>query len=74
MKTIFIKILNEDVDVWRPVKVSKTNIPDVWYIELPPVNIVPEDESWEFSPGMLITLKEIISDGKSIMIAINQVI
>ncbi len=45
-QTIYIELLDEGVDVWRPVK-AKAETDDIF--RLPPT--APEDEVWRFAPG-----------------------
>lgn len=49
LQRVFVKLLNEGTDVWRPVP----GIPlgeDVYQL-VQPVWYSPEDEEWEFLPG-----------------------
>jgi hypothetical protein len=47
--TIYIPLLNEGVDVWRPVKATKLTT-DTYRIEGP----IPDDEKWAFAPGSVV--------------------
>lgn len=73
METIYIKLQNEGVDVWRPVQASFNSIENTYYIELPPINVVPQDEEWEFVPGMSVSVKQKEFEGKSVKVAISQI-
>jgi hypothetical protein len=44
--TVYIKLLDEDVDVWRPVEAERLN-DDI--VRLP--TAAPEGETWAFPPG-----------------------
>ncbi len=44
--TIHVKLLDEGVDVWRPVKAIQER-DNIYIIEGP----IPIDEKWEFAPG-----------------------
>jgi hypothetical protein len=62
--TVYVYLLNEGVDCWRPVPAVKVN--DSIYI-LQGFDIYdPDDEEWEFPPGtrVLVEEKEFF-DGKS---------
>ena len=49
MATIYIQLLNEGVDVWRPV--DATHLADDRYrIE----GDVPDGEDWQFQPGTVV--------------------
>ena len=47
IKVIYVKLLEEGTDVWRPV-FAKQKVGNVFTIE---PQEVPVDEEWEFSPG-----------------------
>lgn len=67
--TIYIKLLDEGVDVYRPV--DAICLSDGCY-QLKGFDIFdPEDEHWEYLPGNVVkaTTKEF--NGKSILIAIS---
>jgi hypothetical protein len=51
-KTIYIKLLNEGVDVWRPTKgiLVKEHI----YKLLPTADYDPNQETWEYLPGSIV--------------------
>jgi hypothetical protein len=49
---IYIAVLDEGVDVWRPVPARK--IDDSTYTILRPADYDPEDERWEFPPGSTV--------------------
>jgi hypothetical protein len=48
---IFVKLLDEGVDVWRPVPAEQVS-PGVFRI--PADAAVPESERWEFRPGATV--------------------
>jgi hypothetical protein len=52
---IYVRLLNEGVDVWRPVDASRLQ-GDVYRIGTE--NQHPEDEEWEFGAGELIRCRE----------------
>jgi hypothetical protein len=51
-KTIYIRLLNEGTDVWRPTLGEK--IEDNVYKILPKDDYDPELEEWEFIPGTIV--------------------
>jgi hypothetical protein len=56
MKTIYVKLLDEGTDVWRPV--GAIHVGDLNYL-IPhshPYNV--EDETWEFPPGSTVRVEE----------------
>ena len=49
---IFVKLLNEGTDVWRPVEAVRID-EDVYQINRSnPYD--PQDETWEFMPGTMV--------------------
>lgn len=50
-ETIYIALLNEGIDVWRPV-LAVRRADDLF--EIVSRNDDPEDESWEFPSGSLV--------------------
>ncbi|GAB2986275.1 hypothetical protein GCM10027049_26910 [Mucilaginibacter puniceus] len=66
-KTIYVKLLNEGTDVYRPVtatdlgnniyKIDESNLYDT------------EDELWEFPTGSCVEVTEKIIDKESILVA-----
>ena len=46
MATVYVRLLDEGVDVWRPVQ-AKFVEGDVYELSGP----VPEEERWEYAPG-----------------------
>jgi hypothetical protein len=51
-QTIYMALLDEGVDVWRPVQVER--LESGRYLVLGPV---PDDEKWEFPPGSIVCLE-----------------
>ena len=48
--TIFVRLLDEGVDVWRPVPARRLSEATYRLSEAP----VPEDEVWSFQPGDIV--------------------
>ncbi|WP_413578602.1 hypothetical protein ACLVWU_08700 [Bdellovibrio sp. HCB290] len=71
---IHVRLLDEGVDVWRPVSAVKQNESNVYLILPSPSNVIPEGEHWEFSPGeKVFAEKRELSDGPA-LIAYKRVI
>ncbi|GAA4752525.1 hypothetical protein GCM10023264_19320 [Sphingomonas daechungensis] len=49
MATIYMPLLNEGVDVWRPVEATALTA-DTYRVE----GDVPDDEEWAFDPGSIV--------------------
>jgi hypothetical protein len=53
--TIYVALLDEGTDVWRPAPAWKIN-PST-YIVLRPDDYDPDDEKWEFPPGSTVVVE-----------------
>ena len=51
--TIYVALMNEDVEVWRPVRATPMG---KHRYRLP--NDAPEGETWEFAPGATVVAEE----------------
>lgn len=60
IEIIFVKLTEEMVQVWRPVKATKIS-PKVYKIL--DDQSVPDWETWEFRPGDIVIVEEKNSDG-----------
>ncbi len=63
--TIYVYLLNEGTDVWRPVDAIhiKGNI-----YQIKSESIIPETETWQFLPGDIVRCEEKrLSKGNSIV-------
>lgn len=69
MKTIYVQLLNEGSEVYRPVLSKKIN--DFLY-ELLDNNYDPEDEEWEFLPRTIVVVEEKILSGEKELVAIKE--
>ncbi len=68
--TVYIKLLDEGTDVWRPVSAVKLAA-DTY--ELQGHDIYdPEDEVWEFLPGSQVIVNKVKKDGEIILVAITK--
>jgi len=54
-KTIYIKLLNEGSEAWRPTLGEEMR--DNIFRVLPTSDYDPEDEEWEFIPGSIVRCK-----------------
>jgi hypothetical protein len=67
---IYIQLLNEGTEVYRPVPASKIkdNLYKVEGFEI----YDPEDEIWEFTPSTYVLVEQRNLDGKKVLVAIKQ--
>ncbi len=66
--TVYVRLLNEGVQVYRPVSALQTGI-NIY--ELRGADIYnPEDEEWEFLPGSRVVVEERILEGQKALVAI----
>lgn len=63
--TIHVRLLDEAVDVWRPVEAMELN--NGLFLILP--QPVPSEESWEFLPGEVVAAAIHDSGGREYLIA-----
>ncbi len=63
---IYVALLNEPVDVWRPVAAEKINH-SVYRIAEQPYD--REDEKWQFEPGSIVYCETITLSGKQVLAA-----
>ena len=62
METIYVALLNEDVDVWRPVEAEREG--DFFRI----IGAMPETEEWSFRSGALVRCEaRELSDGLALV-------
>lgn len=63
LTTIYMPLLNEGVDVWRPVEAMKIN--DIGYMV---TENAPPDEEWAFQPGHILRCEELqLSEGRHLV-------
>ena len=53
---IFMPLLDEGTQVWRPVPAHKIN--DTTFIVLRPKDYDPDNETWEFPPGSTVVCEK----------------
>ncbi len=69
--TIYVRLLNEATDVWRPVPARLLQDGTFEILELE--GGTPEDEMWEFQPHSRVVCSEkSFSDGERAQVAISQ--
>ena len=62
--TVYVALLDEAVDVWRPVPAAHIR-DDIFQLSSDPV---PEAEEWEFEPGTLVRCEwRPLSDGEALV-------
>lgn len=72
-ETIFIRLLDEGVDVWRPVLGEKGQVNNSFLILASPINVIPNGEKWEFLPGTHVLVKDMLLEGELVKIAYEKV-
>ena len=66
LDTIYVRLLNEGTDVWRPVSATKLSS-DTFLITPNSKNYHPLDESWQFLPGQVVRIRtKNFSDGEAL--------
>ncbi len=68
--TIFVRLLDEGTDVWRPVKAVRLS-EATFRIE---DEQVPEDEIWNFQPGEIVVAEHRASEDGAELIAVARAI
>lgn len=62
LATVFVRLLDEGTDVWRPVQARRLGETTYQIANEP----VPEDEAWSFQPGDIVVVEQ-RSDGQSLV-------
>ena len=66
--TIYVQLLNEATDVWRPVEATQLS-DDSFVVE----GTVPEGEEWAFTPGSVVRcVSKTFSGGATGLIAVSR--
>jgi hypothetical protein len=68
---IYMQLLDEGVDVWRPV--SAVDIGDGRFRLLPTPDYDPEIETWEFLPGSIVAVESRRLSGGVVPVAVRAV-
>ena len=69
-RTVYVKLLDEGVDVWRPVTAEVLR--DGTYRLEPTEGYDPEDEQWEFLPGSVVRCEVRRLSGGSVLAAVTE--
>jgi hypothetical protein len=69
MRTIYIRLLDEGTEVFRPTQAEE--LPDGVFKLRPTPKYDPDDEHWEFKPGSLV--RGVIGNlkGESVLVAVS---
>jgi hypothetical protein len=67
MTTIYIRLLGEGTEVYRPTRGEE--IRNAVFKVRPTENYDPEDETWEFPPGAIVACKRTELEGEEIWLA-----
>jgi hypothetical protein len=71
---IYIQLLDEGVDVWRPTEGEM--VAEMVFKVLPTENYDPEDEHWEFPPGTIVRCEKQIKwdrGANEVLVAVEKV-
>lgn len=70
--TIFIRLLEEGIDVWRPAQALRQETQNHFRV-LEPSDYDPSDEKWEFPPDSVVVCEQRSVDGEDVLVAIELV-
>ncbi|PWU22281.1 MAG: hypothetical protein C5B49_01035 [Bdellovibrio sp.] len=71
-ETIFVRLLEEGIDVWRPVLAEVTHTPNVYRIVGIPDGLVPSDEILEFPIGSIVKCESKLLEGRKEKVAVTR--
>jgi hypothetical protein len=63
---VHVRLLDEAVDVWRPVR-ARALSEHVFHLSSDPV---PDDEHWAFQPGEEVVVEHRLSEGGKVLVAV----
>ena len=69
IEEIYIPLINEGTDVWRPAKGRR--IKDLIFEVLCPDDYDSMNEDWQFKPGNIVKCKKVNMENKEILVAIE---
>ncbi len=69
MTTIYIRLLDEGTEVFRPT--SGERVGNALFKVLPTSNYNPQDEKWEFVPGSLVECEKRKLEGEEVLVAVK---
>lgn len=67
--TIYVALLGEGTDVWRPVQAI--SVGDDKFVLVRPYDHDVEDETWEFLPGAIVRAETRFREGESLVYAVE---
>lgn len=67
--TIYVRLLDEGVDVWRPVLATDLG---GGRFRLPDWDYDPDLEVWEFLPGTVVEASESVLGEEQVLVAVRQ--
>lgn len=70
INNIYVRLLNEGTDVWRPTSGEK--IAEDIYKILPTKNYHTDDEQWEFAPGTIVKCELQKKSNGKILVAVKK--
>ena len=68
-ETIYIPLLDEGLNVYRPTEAER--LPDGSYLVRPTPDYDPEDEAWQFVPGSRVTCEVKQLSGGAVPVAVR---
>jgi len=66
---VYVRLLDEGVDVYRPV--TSIKITETVYELDHPEGYDPDDESWEFLPGSKVRVERKLLEGESSLVVVG---
>ena len=69
MTTIYMRLLDEGVEVFRPTPAE--HIGNALFKVLPTPNYNPQDEQWEFVPGLIVECEKRKREGREVLVAVK---
>ncbi len=68
MTTIYIRLIDEGTDAFRPAEAEL--LESGFYRLQPTPNYDPEDEHWEFTPGTIVRGEQRKMEGEEVLVAV----
>lgn len=72
MITVYVKLLDEATDVWRPTQAEPLG--EMTAKLLPPPDYDPHDEHWEFPPENIVKYESRMLDGETVFVAMGNAV
>ena len=69
--TVYVRLLREGVNVWRPVPAMQLQHGMVTLKKTDDYD--PEDEVWEFIPGLTVFVEEMTLEGNSVLVVTSAI-